>query len=274
MAVNQAQVDHIISTASADDPEVKLLKMADEVELLKTSIKRLLIDIRERMNDLENPFNIAVWKTNQDKESLASQVLGEELGDDDETEEEGGLVEADEETTTKAPGSASTKEDDSDLVSLLKAQLASMPQPRQQGEDYPSEGYTQSYQPQSRRMKLQNVYGIFEWAGKNISRYGHERFELMVESYQTMGYLNEETILMIRDIAKLIPPAIHATLEISAEEFVGELYNLNGIINPKDGTLDRDMVEILMDIRSPEREKERNVTLEYGNVMEHRANVN
>ncbi len=57
MAVNQAQVDHIISTASADDPEVKLLKLQDEVELLKTSIKRLLIDIRERMNDMENPFN-------------------------------------------------------------------------------------------------------------------------------------------------------------------------------------------------------------------------
>lgn len=273
MAVNQAQVDHIISTASADDPEVKLLKMADEVELLKTSIKRLLIDIRERMNDLENPFNIAVWKTNQDKESLASQVLGEELGEDDEIEIEEG-IETDEETATKTSGST-TKEDDSDLVSLLKAQLASMPQPRQQGEVYPvEEGYTQSYQPQPRRMKLQNVFGIFEWAGKNISRYGHERFELMVESYQTMGYLNEETILMIRDIAKLIPPPLNATLEISAEEFVGELYNLNGIINPKDGTLDRDMVEILMDIRSPEREKERTMTIDYGSTMEHRANVN
>ena len=56
MAVNQAQVDHIISTASADDPEVKLLKLQDEVELIKTSIKKLLIDIRERMNDLENPI--------------------------------------------------------------------------------------------------------------------------------------------------------------------------------------------------------------------------
>ncbi len=60
MAVNQAQVDHIISTASADDPEVKLLKLQDEVELLKTSIKRLLIDIRERMNDMENPFNVGI----------------------------------------------------------------------------------------------------------------------------------------------------------------------------------------------------------------------
>ena len=35
MAVNQAQVDHIISSASADDPEVKLLKLQDEVDLIK-----------------------------------------------------------------------------------------------------------------------------------------------------------------------------------------------------------------------------------------------
>ena len=56
MAVSQTQVDQIISSASADDPEVKLLKLQDEVDLLKHSIKRLLIDIRERMNDAENPI--------------------------------------------------------------------------------------------------------------------------------------------------------------------------------------------------------------------------
>ena len=56
MPVNQAQVDSIISSASAEDPEIQLLKLRDEVELLKTSIKRLLIDIRERMNDAENPL--------------------------------------------------------------------------------------------------------------------------------------------------------------------------------------------------------------------------
>jgi len=33
MAVNKAQVDQIISTASADDPLVKLLKLQNEVEL-------------------------------------------------------------------------------------------------------------------------------------------------------------------------------------------------------------------------------------------------
>ena len=43
MAVNQAQVDHIITAASEDDPEVKLQNLEREVDLIKTSIKRLLI---------------------------------------------------------------------------------------------------------------------------------------------------------------------------------------------------------------------------------------
>ena len=59
MSINQSQVDHIISSASVDDPEVKLQNLQDEVDLLKKSVKKLLIDIRERMNELENPFILA-----------------------------------------------------------------------------------------------------------------------------------------------------------------------------------------------------------------------
>ena len=63
MAVNQSQVDHIITAASEDDPEVKLQNLEREVDLIKTSIKRLLMDIRERMNELENPFTLAASGT-------------------------------------------------------------------------------------------------------------------------------------------------------------------------------------------------------------------
>jgi hypothetical protein len=43
MAVNQSQVDHIITAASEDDPEVKLQNLEREVDLIKTSIKRHLL---------------------------------------------------------------------------------------------------------------------------------------------------------------------------------------------------------------------------------------
>ena len=58
MAVNPAQADPVRTAASEDDPEVKLQNLEREVDLIKTSIKRLLVDIRERMNELENPFTL------------------------------------------------------------------------------------------------------------------------------------------------------------------------------------------------------------------------
>ncbi|MFA6332663.1 MAG: hypothetical protein WCX22_06925, partial [Methanoregula sp.] len=58
MAVNQIQVDDIISAASVEDPAVRLQSLEREVDLLKISIKHILMDIRERMNEMENPFTI------------------------------------------------------------------------------------------------------------------------------------------------------------------------------------------------------------------------
>jgi len=60
MAVNQSQVDHILSSASADDPEVKMQNLQDEVDLLKKSVKKLLIDLRERMNHLRRPLQLSL----------------------------------------------------------------------------------------------------------------------------------------------------------------------------------------------------------------------
>ena len=80
MAVNQAQVDHIITAASEDDPEVKLQNLEREVDLIKTSIKRLLMDIRERMNELENPFTLAV-------SAAGSSAASTDLGNADEVRE-------------------------------------------------------------------------------------------------------------------------------------------------------------------------------------------
>ena len=37
--------------------------------------------------------------------------------------------------------------------------------------------------------------------------------------------------------------------DIRADEFVSELYELNHILNPSDSTLDRDMIEVLMEKR-------------------------
>jgi hypothetical protein len=264
MAVNQAQVDHIISTASADDPEVKLLKLQDEVELIKTSIKRLLIDIRERMNDLENPIIVSAGKSGEDHEtysqmartlkdtSTAVESAAGALKNSSEAQRNEGKTEtpvpaAPSQIPEYVPATGSLPSPhaqgqprtDIDLLSALRAQL-SMASP---GEESPGPA------TENDKVRLQKVFRLFEWTSKNVKKFGHDRVDLMLDSYFAMGYISEQNLRLVKDMARLMPSDLGAQHEIQADEFVSELYELNHILIPSDSTLDRDMIEVLMEQR-------------------------
>jgi len=264
MAVNQAQVDHIISTASADDPEVKLLKLQDEVELIKTSIKRLLIDIRERMNDLENPIIVSASKSGGDHEtysqmartlkdtSTAVESAAGALKNSSEAQRNEGKTEtsapaAPSQVPGYVPGTGSLPSPnaqgqartDIDLLSALRAQL-SMASP---GEESPGPA------TENDKVRLQKVFRLFEWTSKNVKKFGHDRVDLMLDSYFAMGYISEQNLRLVKDMARLMPSDLGEQHEIQADEFVSELYELNHILIPTDSTLDRDMIEVLMEQR-------------------------
>jgi hypothetical protein len=264
MAVNQAQVDHIISTASADDPEVKLLKLQDEVELIKTSIKRLLIDIRERMNDLENPIIMNQDKGGEDHETY-SQMARTLKETSTAVESAAGALKSSSEGRreegspgTPAPAASSPSpgfvpatgplpsfpmqaapQTDIDLLSALRAQL-SMTSP---GEESPGPATEKD------KVRLQKVFRLFEWTSKNVKRFGHDRVDLMLDSYFAMGYISDQNLRLVKDMARLMPSDLGEQHEIQADEFVSELYELNHILIPTDSTLDRDMIEVLMEQR-------------------------
>ena len=275
MAVNQAQVDHIISTASADDPEVKLLKLQDEVELLKTSIKRLLIDIRERMNDMENPFNAGmqggmgggsvpgmgpsqaeVASALQDAAGAVHSAAGalkvtQQIHDGVMAEAEVNAHVPQQGAAVPAPitipsvqPSPNTSVADQAILDALRAQLAS------------TTGTTAPVmkEPDHGKVRLQKVFRLFEWTNRTVKKYGHDRVDLMLESYRAMGYISDDSAKLVRDITRLMPTTLGELHEISADEFVSELYELNRILEPSDSSLDRDMIEVLMEKRGiPER---------------------
>ena len=266
MAVNQAQVDSIISSASVEDPEIQLLKLRDEVELLKTSIKRLLIDIRERMNDAENPL-VAALK-GQPVDIVGSRHTptpmdtyvddyDDELnieGEDDYQENgkkmnESGFMPIGSEERSSSDGSMSSV---SSAVSSLSEERDRLESLRNQlftsSGSSSSSGVTPSEKPKKRpKVKIQKVYSLFEWTSANVKRYGHDRVDLMLESYKEMGHISDEHCKQVKDIARLMAPSIGEVHEIRADEFVLALYELNRILQPDDPTLDRDMIAVLID---------------------------
>lgn len=264
MAVNQSQVDHIITAASEDDPEVKLQNLEREVDLIKTSIKRLLMDIRERMNELENPFTISASVTpgiappagpghdfDADVDEAKKSALEAREAALDARESQMDATKAKMETESKRevpekkqePPSPHTDERramDEQMLTMLKSQMA-VPQKTVPAAPAPS--------PVSEKLRLQKVYKLFKWTNQSVRKFGHDRLEIMLESYRAMGYITKESTDEIREISRLMPANLGEEHEVGPDEFVAELYALNRILAPNDTSLDRDMIEVMMEQR-------------------------
>lgn len=283
MAVNQAQVDHIITAASEDDPEVKLQNLEREVDLIKTSIKRLLMDIRERMNELENPFTLSVPGSGGSGVSAGSA----------ESDARQAALEAKEAALEAREAELSAAKTQVEAQKHEQEQFASEPaaRPVQQQPTTPPQYLPQqpvmSVPPQpviderriideqllaqfrsqimgakpanermpvapknTEKFRLQKVYKLFKWTNQAVRKYGHDRLEIMLQTYKAMGYITKESAEEIREIARLMPANIGDEHEVGPDEFVSELYSLNRIIAPEDTTLDRDMIEVMMEQKS------------------------
>jgi hypothetical protein len=265
MAVNQSQVDHIITAASEDDPEVKLQNLEREVDLIKTSIKRLLMDIRERMNELENPFTIAASfegnaggvNTEADDAKKSALEAREAALDARESHLDAtkSKLDADQKSDIKNSKEKNTETEnpsgsddrrllDDQMLAALKNQIIQQQKP----------GITiaqgQPSSPQiTEKLRLQKVYKLFKWTHQSVKKYGHDRLEIMMESYKVMGYITKESCDEIKEISRLMPANLGEEHEVGPDEFVAELYSLNRILAPNDTSLDRDMIEVMMEQR-------------------------
>jgi len=257
MAVNQSQVDHIITAASEDDPEVKLQNLEREADLIKTSIKRLLMDIRERMNEMENPFTIvatsgtpAAAPANTEEEAAKAAALQEredaltaresELEDSQakmDAVKKKGLDAAKTEPESPTPD-GEKKHLDEQMLSLFRSQMG--------GAHKPSPAIQAAA---SEKLRLQKVYKLFKWTHNSVRKFGHDRLEIMLESYRVMGYISKESCDEIREISRLMPANLGDEHEVGPDEFVSELYGLNRILTPNDTSLDQDMIEVMMEQR-------------------------
>ena len=259
MAVNQSQVDHIITAASEDDPEVKLQNLEREVDLIKTSIKRLLIDIRERMNEMENPFTIA--PSGIPAGQSASPLTPDEIQKSALEAREAALVARE----SRLESAKVKTETDNKKQALPDKQMSNAffeDNRKMSDEQMPS--ITRSYEemPQktgssnktrvlvvNEKLHLQKVYKLFKWTQQSVKKIGHDRLEIILESYRAMGYITKESCDEIREISRLMPANLGEEHEVGPDEFVSELYALNRILSPNDTSLDRDMIEVMMEQR-------------------------
>ncbi|MBN1432158.1 MAG: hypothetical protein JW931_05255 [Methanomicrobiaceae archaeon] len=251
MAVNQSQVDHILTTASADDPEVKLQNLQDEVDLLKKSVKKLLIDLRERMNEMENPFIVSAGLP------PLAELPEKKIEPINEPEEEKteSLSKAEDKTESK-PDISEIEKNTASEENLLSDLQEKYEEIRTKARPVPTETLP------SERPRLQKLHQLFEWVSRMVKKYGHDRLEIMTGTYYKMGYISRDACRQINDMARLMPESIGDFHEIGSEEFVSELYLLNRILIPEDSSLDREMIEVIMDNKEPGEKDSKKISTE------------
>jgi hypothetical protein len=286
MAVNQSQVDHIITAASEDDPEVKLQNLEREVDLIKTSIKRLLMDIRERMNELENPFTLtavtgsvpvhasspadsdagdakrsALEAREAALDARESQIDATKSKNETDRLKGDSLKEHEKIPTPVTHYDAERKMLDEQMLAALRNQMIVSPMPNlpaSMSQAQPARTTISPAAPANEKLRLQKVYKLFKWTHQSVKKYGHDRLEIMMGSYQAMGYITKDSCDEIKEISRLMPANLGEEHEVGPDEFVAELYALNRILSPTDTSLDRDMIEVMMEQRQqdlPAKEK-------------------
>ena len=231
-----------IAASPAGDVDVKLLKIQEEMDLLKTSIKKLLIDIRDRMNEKDNPFlhpGISYNTSNlfQDDQEAEAKDAKEE-GKKAETEE------------TPAEGA---KEPEGEVFPSSKKSIQEELANLMRGNGKIPPVSSLASQKMGEKLRLRKIHRLFGWTSKIINRYGHDRLEILLQAYTSMGYLTDDLSGQIREVGRLLPASLGELHVIGPDEFVSELYILHRILDPKDNTLDEDMIEVLMThrIQSP-----------------------
>jgi len=228
--------DPVTAAPSSGDVDVKLLKLQEEMDLLKTSIKKLLIDIRDRLNEKDNPFLHPGISYNTP--SLFGDGQEEGAAGKEEKEGEAAGDGAGEPAEEAMPASKSVQEELADMLS-------------RNGKIPPLSSLAS--QKAGEKLRLRKIHRLFGWTSKIINRYGHDRLEILLQAYTSMGYLTDAMAGQIREIGRLLPASLGEVHVIGPDEFVSELYILNRIVDPRDNTLDEDMIEVLMThrIQSP-----------------------
>jgi hypothetical protein len=251
MAGNPAQVDHTIPEVPEDSIDLRIQNLEREVDLLKTSIKRLLMDIRERMNELENPFTVATGPATRGNPAEYDEQKKAELDAKEAAlnAREAQLNASVEKTAAPAPipspvgNGQNLPPSAGEDRRVVDEQLLAQYKARAPGVRGPAGIYGEKF-------RLQKVYKLFKWTSQAVKKYGHDRLEIILQSYKTMGYISKDSFDEIREIAKLMPASLGEEHEVGPDEYVSELYTLNRIIAPEDTSLDRDMIEVMMEQRS------------------------
>lgn len=230
-AFDQSDIDKLVAEAESDTIESKVANLEEEVSEIKGSIKALLMDIRETMSVLENPFqNI------QGLANISSAIVTPKRTDiidiEDESLEEG--EEEEEEDLHKVePKEKESEPDDTDLESFK-------PIPKSSFEDLKQVAKVLPRMPDSKLIDPMSFYKTIAWSKDMVKKYDYETIKELVEIFYILGYIEGD----IKEIVLKLTEMLSKSSDL--DNAVMDLYRLYHILHPEDLSLDSKVLDYVL----------------------------
>lgn len=212
-------------------------ELEKDVDELKTSIKRLLIDIRETMNKVENPFEGLQGladlheQANQqsDQQSIRSsgshkesgqrkRVLEEEVSQEpqDVGSELSEAIESARSLGNKKGQSDPAKKDEDNIKDILG-----------------SRSFLEKFD-------VVTLYNLMEWISGMLTKYDSNSIKNMLEVFEYAGYIDQGSRDFIVSLVELLD------VNKEFEDILVELYRLHKTLYSEDEVMDSKMLDLLL----------------------------
>ena len=240
IAFDQSDIDKIVAAAESDTIESKVAQLEEEVAEIKGSIKALLMDIRETMGVLENPFQniqgiatisgaIVTPPKTEEKPPKAEEKLPE-------TEEEEEILDIKPDLLDKK-GKVPVEQVPKSAFEDLKQAAKALPKI-----------------PDSKLIDPMSFYKTIVWSKDMVERYDYETIKELVDIFYLLGYIKGD----IKEIVLKLTELLDKSNDLDGA--VMDLYRLYHILHPDDMSLDSKVLDYVLSDNEPRgavREKRR-----------------
>lgn len=222
------------TTDSHENLTERVEKLEKDVDELKTSIKRLLIDIRETMNSIENPFQDLQSLTKlQEQASQSTQpAFGGEKREQKEREEK--------EERRQEPKDVGSKL--SEAIESARSSGKKEDGERKQSKKEEEQRLREVLESGSflEKFDVVTLYNLMEWISGMLTKYDSSSIKNMLDVFEYAGYINQSSKEFIVCLVGL--------LEVNKEfeDILLELYRLHKTLYSEDKFMDSKMLDLLL----------------------------
>lgn len=211
---DQSMIDKLVATAESDTIESKVASLEEEVAEIKGSIKSLLMDIRETMSVLENPFQNIQGIANISS-AIVTPKPAEEVPEEHPKEKE--------------------VEDEPEDEDLEMAKI-----PKNFLEDLKKAAKRQQKRGDSKLIDPISFYKTIVWCKDMAGKYNQDAIKELLEVFTLLGYIPGE----IKEIIVKILDILFKNNNL--DNAVVDLYRLYHILYPEDVSLDSKVLDHIL----------------------------